>query len=121
MIFTVGQVGGSNDCDTWQKCSLRCKTFASWVRLGMCNLLPTDITILGEGHTWDFELLMRDTCESVRGSSAIDASGRMLSGRSTSRYSPGQTVPAPMAEWSKALSCPLAVIARRSLCPEKLG
>ena len=26
-----------------------------------------------------------------------------------------------MAEWSKALSCPLAVIARRSLCPEKLG
>ena len=30
-------------------------------------------------------------------------------------------VPAPMAERSKALSCPLAVIARRSLCPEKLG
>ena len=29
--------------------------------------------------------------------------------------------PAPMAEWSKAYSCPLAVIARRSLCPEKLG
>ena len=29
--------------------------------------------------------------------------------------------PAPMAERSKALSCPLAVIARRSLCPEKLG
>ena len=27
----------------------------------------------------------------------------------------------PMAERSKALSCPLAVIARRSLCPEKLG
>ena len=26
-----------------------------------------------------------------------------------------------MAEWSKAKSCPLAVIARRSLCPEKLG
>ena len=26
-----------------------------------------------------------------------------------------------MAERSKALSCPLAVIARRSLCPEKLG
>ena len=26
-----------------------------------------------------------------------------------------------MAEWSKAQSCPLAVIARRSLCPEKLG
>ena len=31
------------------------------------------------------------------------------------------TSPAPMAEWSKAYSCPLAVIARRSLCPEKLG
>ena len=31
------------------------------------------------------------------------------------------TEPAPMAEWSKAYSCPLAVIARRSLCPEKLG
>ena len=30
-------------------------------------------------------------------------------------------LPAPMAERSKALSCPLAVIARRSLCPEKLG
>ena len=30
-------------------------------------------------------------------------------------------LPASMAEWSKALSCPLAVIARRSLCPEKLG
>ena len=30
-------------------------------------------------------------------------------------------VPAPMAERSNALSCPLAVIARRSLCPEKLG
>ena len=29
--------------------------------------------------------------------------------------------PAPMAERFKALSCPLAVIARRSLCPEKLG
>ena len=29
--------------------------------------------------------------------------------------------PASMAERSKALSCPLAVIARRSLCPEKLG
>ena len=29
--------------------------------------------------------------------------------------------PAPMAERSNALSCPLAVIARRSLCPEKLG
>ena len=26
-----------------------------------------------------------------------------------------------MAERSNALSCPLAVIARRSLCPEKLG
>ena len=30
-------------------------------------------------------------------------------------------LPALMAERSKALSCPLAVIARRSLCPEKLG
>ena len=29
--------------------------------------------------------------------------------------------PASMAEWSKAYSCQLAVIARRSLCPEKLG
>ena len=30
-------------------------------------------------------------------------------------------LPAPMAERSNAKSCPLAVIACRSLCPEKLG
>ena len=30
-------------------------------------------------------------------------------------------VPGPVAERSNAQSCPLAVIARRSLCPEKLG
>ena len=29
--------------------------------------------------------------------------------------------PAPMAERYEAQSCPLAVIVRRSLCPEKLG
>ena len=59
VLFAVEHVEGSNVCDTWQKCSLCGKTFASWVRLGMRNLLPTDMTILGEGHTWDFELLIQ--------------------------------------------------------------
>ena len=49
------------------------------------------------------------------------AGGILLVTQTINHGLPSSPVPAPMAERSNALSCPLAVIARRSLCPEKLG